>query len=85
MLRYVEFPELALGANSLQALSLVPVFCEMLDVRKDRASPLAGRDLDTAAWSVYIDNLTEDEIFTFEDFKVVGDESSGQMLGEDKR
>ena len=85
MLRHVETPEPALGVNALRALSLVPVFCGMLKVRKDRAFPFTGRDLDTAAWSVYIDNLTEDEMFTFEDCKAVGDEASERMLATDKR
>ena len=50
MLRYVEIPEPALGVNALRALSLFPVYCEMLEVGKDRVFPLTGRDLDTAAW-----------------------------------
>ena len=67
MLTYIEAPERAIVGNSLKELSLVPVFVALLEVRKDRVFPVARLQLDTAAWSVYIDNLTEDEICTIED------------------
>ena len=47
--------------------------------------PIGGFYLDTAAWSVCIDNLSEDEIFAFEDWKEVFEDESACMTLADTR
>ena len=47
-----------------------PVFAERYEVRKNLPFPISGKSGDTTLWSVYIDNLNEDEIFQWWDAPV---------------
>ena len=85
MMKYLGSPEPAVGGSAAWQVSLLPVFSSLLEVRKDRGFPLRGFDMETAAWAIYIDNLTEDEIFEAESAAALLGQASTRMLAAEDR
>ena len=65
--------------------SLLPVFRDALEVRKNRPFPLNGLDDAKAAWAVYIDNLSEDEIWHESEVQHIVGVPSASMRAADER
>ena len=56
-----------------------------MEVRKDRAFPIQGQQRNVSAWSIFIDNLVEDEIVSADELSAFEGTPSEAMAAADAR